>query len=65
MWIWSRSATERTRSCGYRVDWRFISLIVTAYGQSLWDRPEGSEIWAGLSTPDHAAEVLTAAGVRS
>jgi 2-hydroxychromene-2-carboxylate isomerase len=40
-----------------------IGPIVTAYGQSLWDRPEGSEVWADLSTPDHAVRVLAAAGV--
>jgi 2-hydroxychromene-2-carboxylate isomerase len=40
-----------------------IGPIVTAYGQSLWDRPEGSDVWADLSTPGHAVAVLAAAGV--
>jgi 2-hydroxychromene-2-carboxylate isomerase len=40
-----------------------IGPIVTANGQTLWDRPQGSDIWADLSTPDHAAQVLAAAGL--
>lgn len=37
--------------------------LVTAYGESYWDRERGSGMRDYLSTPEHALEVLTAAGV--
>lgn len=40
-----------------------LGPVVTAYGQSYWDQPKGSDIASRLSTPDHVAEVLTAAGL--
>lgn len=40
-----------------------LGPVVTAYGQSYWDQPKGSDISRHISTPDHVAGVLTAAGV--
>jgi 2-hydroxychromene-2-carboxylate isomerase len=40
-----------------------IGPLVTAYGESYWNQVRGSGIAKRLSTPDHAAEVLTAAGL--
>jgi 2-hydroxychromene-2-carboxylate isomerase len=40
-----------------------LGRIVSAYGESYWDQPKGSEVRHRLSTPEHAAEVLQAAGV--
>ncbi len=37
--------------------------LVTAYGESVWSRPQGTDLWAGLSSADHAAAVLSAAGL--
>ncbi len=37
--------------------------LVTAYGESYWDRPPGSGMRDRLSTHDHAVEVLAAAGL--
>jgi hypothetical protein len=37
--------------------------VVTAYGESYWDQPEGSDIATRLSTADHVAGVLAAAGL--
>jgi hypothetical protein len=38
-----------------------LGRLVTAYGESYWDRPKGSGMRASLSTADHAAEVLARA----
>jgi 2-hydroxychromene-2-carboxylate isomerase len=40
-----------------------LGRLVTAYGESYWDRPKGSGMRARLSTAEHAEEVLTAAGL--
>ncbi len=40
-----------------------MGALVAAYGESYWDQPEGTSAHKRLSTPDHAAEVLTAAGL--
>ena len=40
-----------------------LARVVTAYGQSYWDKPRGSGMRAHLSTPEHVTEVLMAAGV--
>ncbi|MEM7275415.1 MAG: hypothetical protein AAF547_20235, partial [Actinomycetota bacterium] len=40
-----------------------LGPLVTAYGESYWDRPKGSGMRDHLSSPEHAAEVLTAAGL--
>jgi 2-hydroxychromene-2-carboxylate isomerase len=40
-----------------------LGAVVTAYGESYWDKPPGSSMGARLSTPEHVAEVLTAAGL--
>ena len=40
-----------------------LGPVVTAYGESYWDQPEGSNVPQRLSTPEHVAEVLTAAGL--
>ncbi len=40
-----------------------LGPLVSAYGHSFWDRPAGSGMRARLSTPDHVAEVLMAAGL--
>ncbi len=40
-----------------------MAALVTAYGESYWDKPKGSGMRTHLSTPDHAAEVLEAAGL--
>lgn len=40
-----------------------LGPVVTAYGQSYWDQPEGSTIASELSTPAHVEAVLTAAGL--
>jgi 2-hydroxychromene-2-carboxylate isomerase len=37
--------------------------LVTAYGRSYWDRPQGSGMREFLSTRDHAVQVLGAAGL--
>ncbi len=37
--------------------------LVTAYGRSYWDLPRGSGMRDRLSTPEHVAEVLAAAGL--
>ena len=38
-----------------------LGALVTAYGQSYWDRPKGSGMRERLSTHDHVVEVLRAA----
>ncbi len=40
-----------------------LGALVTAYGESYWDQPEGTGAHKRLSTPDHVAEVLTTAGL--
>lgn len=40
-----------------------LDALLTAYGVSYWDKPKGSGMREHLSTPAHAAEVLTAAGL--
>ncbi len=40
-----------------------LGPVVAAYGRSFWDKPQGSGMRARLSTPEHVAEVLTAAGI--
>ena len=40
-----------------------LGPVVTAYGESYFDKPKGSGMRDRLSTPDHLAEVLTAAGI--
>lgn len=40
-----------------------LGALVTAYGESYWDKPKGSGMREHLSTVSHATEVLTAAGV--
>jgi 2-hydroxychromene-2-carboxylate isomerase len=40
-----------------------LGAIVRAYGESYWDRPNGSGMRSHLSTREHATEVLEAAGV--
>lgn len=40
-----------------------LGALVTAYGESYWDRPRGSGMREHLSTTEHATEVLTAAGL--
>jgi 2-hydroxychromene-2-carboxylate isomerase len=40
-----------------------IGALVTAYGHSYWDRPQGSGFRTRLSTPEHVTEVLDAAGL--
>ncbi len=40
-----------------------LDSLVTAYGESFWDQPKGSGMRSYLSTPKHAVEVLTAAGL--
>lgn len=40
-----------------------LGALVTAYGESYWDRPQGSGMRSYLSTPEHAVEVLTEAGL--
>lgn len=42
-----------------------MGALVTAYGESFWDQPEGSTIHERLSTTEHTREVLEAAGVSS
>ena len=37
--------------------------LVSAYGRSYWDQPKGAAVRDPLSTPEHVAEVLTAAGL--
>ena len=39
-----------------------VGALVTAYGQSYFDKPQGSGMRDRLSTPDHLTEVLVAAG---
>ena len=38
-----------------------LGALVTAYGESYWDKPKGSGMRAHLSTTEHATEVLAAA----
>ena len=40
-----------------------LDALVTAYGESYWDKPQGSGMSTHLSTTDHVVEVLTAAGL--
>lgn len=40
-----------------------LGALVTAYGESYWDKPQGSGMAARLSTTDHVVEVLAAAGL--
>lgn len=40
-----------------------LGPVVTAYGESYFDKPKGSGMRDRLSTPDHLVEVLTAAGI--
>jgi 2-hydroxychromene-2-carboxylate isomerase len=40
-----------------------LGAVVTAYGRSHWDRPESDPLGQRLSTRDHVAGVLAAAGV--
>ncbi len=40
-----------------------MAALVTAYGESYWDKPKGSGMRSHLSTVEHAEEVLTAAGL--
>jgi 2-hydroxychromene-2-carboxylate isomerase len=40
-----------------------LAPLVTAYGESYWDKPKGSGMRSHLSTTEHAEEVLTAAGL--
>ncbi|MGF1596314.1 MAG: hypothetical protein ACFCVK_05190 [Acidimicrobiales bacterium] len=40
-----------------------LDALVTAYGESYWDKPKGSGMRAHLSTTAHATEVLEAAGL--
>lgn len=40
-----------------------LGALVTAFGESYWDKPPGSGMRDHLSTPAHASEVLTAAGL--
>ncbi len=40
-----------------------LDSLVTAYGESYWDKPKGSGMRDYLSTTEHATEVLTAAGL--
>ena len=40
-----------------------LGALVTAYGESYWDKPKGSGMRSYLSTTEHATEVLAAAGL--
>ncbi len=40
-----------------------LGALVTAYGQSYWDKPKGSGMQEYLSTTEHVTEVLQAAGI--
>ncbi len=40
-----------------------LGALVTAYGESYWDKAKGSGMSTHLSTTEHAVEVLTAAGL--
>lgn len=40
-----------------------LGPVVTAYGESYFDKPKGSGMRDRLSTPDHLIEVLTTAGI--
>ena len=40
-----------------------LGRVVTAYGQSYWDKPKGSGMRGYLSTAEHVEEVLNAAGL--
>ncbi len=40
-----------------------LGRLVTAYGESYWNQPEGVGAHSRLSSPEHAAEVLTNAGL--
>lgn len=40
-----------------------LGALVTAYGESYWDRPRGSDLRGWLSSTEHAGAVLAAAGL--
>ncbi|MEL6985009.1 MAG: DsbA family protein [Actinomycetota bacterium] len=40
-----------------------LGALVTAYGESYWDKPKGSGMRTHLSTTEHVTEVLAAAGL--
>jgi len=40
-----------------------LGSLVSAYGQSYWDQPQGSGMSQRLSTADHVTDVLAAAGL--
>ena len=40
-----------------------LGALVTAYGESYWDQPQGSRVFESLSSHDHVVEVLAAAGL--
>ncbi|MCP3990020.1 MAG: hypothetical protein GY724_13170 [Actinomycetia bacterium] len=40
-----------------------LAALVTAYGESYWDKPKGSGMRAHLSSTEHATEVLKTAGL--
>ena len=42
-----------------------LGSVVTAYGESYFDKPKGSGMRDRLSTPDHLVEVLTTAGINT
>lgn len=42
-----------------------LGALVTAYGESYWNEPKGSDIRDRLSTPEHAMAVLATAGISS
>jgi 2-hydroxychromene-2-carboxylate isomerase len=40
-----------------------LGPLVAAYGASVWDRPQGSDLWEGLSTTEQVERVLAEAGL--
>ena len=40
-----------------------LGALVTAYGESYWDQPKGTDMTGRLSTPEHVARVLETAGL--
>ncbi|MEQ8842090.1 MAG: hypothetical protein RIB98_14000 [Acidimicrobiales bacterium] len=42
-----------------------LDALVTAYGESYWDAPKGSDVAGRLSTTEHVVAVLEAAGLPS
>ncbi|WP_051063509.1 mycothiol-dependent nitroreductase Rv2466c family protein [Ilumatobacter nonamiensis] len=40
-----------------------LGKLVAAYGESYWDRPEGTDMRSELSTTDHVVDVLETAGL--